>query len=442
MATRIPPAAPHRVASGELVAPQAMRRAWRVLIGSFLVFALLLAGTGFGLARYWWSATRPQGAYVVRIAAVPGASVRPRQQINFKVLEERSTVSEGDTVQTPRDGRVFIRLFNDTTVELSGGTEVVFEQLRTQQYVNRRATVILKQTRGRVIVTTSPTTGFAATTLEVRTNSGGVEARQADTRFRVLVLPADERTSETTSVSVLAGGTVAVTGTGAVEEIVPVSNGQQSTVVAGFPPTPPAAKGRDLLVGGNFPYTDADDIVKPGSHWVDIANDGSDGRGIKRGWAEILTEPVRGQPTRVLRFARDGGNVDNEQVGFRQVFALGELDDFDTVTLTADVKVSSHNLSAGGERGSEYPLIFLLRYKDANGDQKEVGHAFYAYNDGRYRAVSDTNTGFQVQPGVWTAHTWDVAALLPKPYRLVQVDVYASGHDFDAAVANVAIVAK
>lgn len=424
------------------VAPHATHRAWRVLIGSFLVFTLLLGASGFGLARYWWSATRPQGAYVEHIAVGPGASVRPRQQINFKVLEEGSTVSEGDTVQTPRDGRVFIRLFNQTTVEVSGGSEIVFEQLRTQQYVNRRATVILKQIRGRVIVTTSPTTGFAATTLEVRTNSGGVEARQPGTRFRVLVLPADADARETTSVSVLDGGSVMVTGTGAVEEHVSVGNGQQSTVTAGTAPTLPVMKGRDLLTGGTFPYADADDIVKPGSHWLDIANDGADGRGLNRGRAELLTEPVRGQPTHVLRFARDGGNVDNEQVGFRQVLTFGEVDDFDSVVLTADVKVASHNLSAGGVQGSEYPMILLLRYKDANGDQKDVGHAFYVQNDRGYNTQNSVVTGFQVQPGVWTPHTWNIKSLVPLPYRLVQVDVYASGHDFDASVANIAIVAK
>lgn len=435
-------AAPRRPTAIEDEKPLIVRKAWRILIGSFLVFTLLLAGAGVGIGSYLWSATRPLTGTVEHITGSTQASVRPRQQIGFKVLNEGDTVDEGDTVRTPRDSRVTIRLFNQTVVELSGGSEVVFEQLRTQQYVNRRATIILKQTKGRVIVSTSTITGFAATTMEVRTNSGGVEARQPGTQFRVFVMPGDDDGRETTNVSVLGGGAVIVAGTGAVQETVALANGQQSVVVAGVAPTAPTTHVRDLLIGGNFPYADADDILKAGSHWADIANDGNDGRGVARGRAEIVTELVRGQPTRTLRFARDGGNTDNEQVGFRQAFAFGELDEYDAVNLTVDVKVVNHSLSAGGEQGSEYPVIVLLRYKDANGDAKDVGHAFYTQNDRGYNTRNSTTTGFPVQPGVWTPHTWDLKSLVPAPYRLVQMDVYASGHDFDAYVANLAIVAK
>ena len=64
-------------------------------------------------------------------------------------------------------------------------------------------------------------------------------------------------------------------------------------------------------------------------------------------------------------------------LGIKQTLTFSELDEFDSVVLSADMKIVSHSLSAGGERGSEYPLIFLVRYVDAKNDPVEAARAFY-----------------------------------------------------------------
>jgi len=418
------------------------RKAWRVLIASFLVFTVLISSAGAGFFVYRARATSQRTGHVDQIISGSQVLVQPPQQIGFKVLAS-DTVAEGYTLQTPPDTRVRIVLFDGTGVELSGGTRMKFEQLRSPQYLNRSATIILRLDAGRAIIDTSAATGFARANIAIRTPSGTVEARQPGTRFRVLVLPSQDMTTETMSVSVLEGLTVVVSSAG---QQVTVNNGQQTTVTAGLAPDSPTIKQRELVANGTFAF-EAQDIGKPATRWQEIApltDDGGDSRGVAPGRAELVPDTViRGQKTTSLHFVRAGGNVDNNQVGLEQVFPFGETDEFDQVTLTADVKVVSHSLSAGGDIGSEYPLIILLRYADSHGiPLPDKGWAFYAQNDAGNRTNNGTLIGQQVTPNTWSTFTLDLKTLRPAPYKLVGLQLYASGHDFDAYIANVSIIAK
>jgi len=232
--------------------------------------------------------------------------------------------------------------------------------------------------------------------------------------------------------------------TGANQQVT-LTNGQQTTVMAGLAPDSPTVKQRELVANGTFAF-EAQDIGKPANRWQEIAPlaDDGDDRGITPGRAELVPDTViRGQKATSLHLVRAGGNVDNNQVGVEQVFPFGETDEFDQVTLTADVKVISHSLPAGGDIGSEYPLIILLRYEDSHGiPQPDKGWGFYAQNDVGNRTNNGTLIGEQVVPNTWTSFRLELKTLRPAPYKLVGLQLYASGHDFDAYIANVSIIAK
>ncbi len=258
---------PDPVSAGDTQAASTRRKAWRVLIVSFLVFTVLMTSAGAGILSYRTNATRPRTATVSQIVTGVQASVQKHQQIDRKVLAEGDILDEGDTVRTPQDTRVRIALFDGTSVELSGGTTMTIERLRTSQYLDRGATIVLQQDTGRVIIGTSADTGFVRANIAVRTRSGMIEARQPETNFRVLVLPEQDGVPETTSVSVLGGPAVSVTGAG---QQVTVNNGQQTTVTVGLTPTAPTVKQRELVANGTFSF-DAHDIGKPTTRWHEIA---------------------------------------------------------------------------------------------------------------------------------------------------------------------------
>jgi hypothetical protein len=64
-------------------------------------------------------------------------------------------------------------------------------------------------------------------------------------------------------------------------------------------------------------------------------------------------------------------------------------------------------------------------------------------NDDGNRTDNGKVLGLPVKANTWTdTFHWDLKQTYPVPYKLVSILVYASGHDYDAYVANISIVAK
>lgn len=426
------------LASAPRSAHAQMRSAWRVLLVSFACFSLLAAGVTAGLTTYRANATKPRGGNVRQIATGNQAQVRSRQQSFWHDLAEGSAIGEGDTIRTGDDTHMTVALFDDSTVELSANTEVTFAQLRASQYIAANAAIQLQQDHGYLIVTANANSAFDRVAVNVRTRGSTIEARQRGTRFRVLVLPGQQDDPGRVDVSVLDGPNVTVEGAG---QRVTVANGQQTVVSVGAAPTAPSVKQRELVENGNF-QLGANARDRMPNHWEGYADDGGDGAGT-RASAEIVPETVRGQSVNAVHFVRAGGNVDSDLIGMRQPLTFSELSEYDSVVLSADVKIISHSLSGGGALGSEYPVVFLVRYVSAKNDPIEAGRAFYVQNDDGNRTATSVLQGTQIKPGVWaeTFH-WDLKQAYPVPYKLVSIQVYASGHDYDAFIANISIVAK
>jgi hypothetical protein len=426
------------IPSAPITAERQMRRAWRVLLCSALCFALIAGAVGFGVTTYRTNATRPRGGTVLSLLTGNQAQVRGRQQAFWHDIAANAAISEGDTIRTGDETRLRVSLFDDTLVELSANTEVTFDQLRASQYLDRNATIGLRQDSGRVVVTGSKQSHFAHTQTTVVTRGAVVDTHQSGTSFRVLVIPGLPDEADRTDVSVLDGGDVTVSGAG---QQVAVANGQQTVVYAGSAPTAAAIKRTELIDNGDFKNVAR---AQSPAHWEVKRDDGGDGNLNRATW-ELVPEMVRGTPVTALHFYRTGGNTDGDLVGMQQAFAFGELDEYDSVILSADVKVAGQSLSGGGNFGSEYPMTFLIRYLTQRNDPIEKGIGFFAQNDSGNPTVTATLTGKAVKAGEWTAVQWDLKDLrqvYPAPYRILNILVYASGHDYDAFVSNLSIVAK
>jgi hypothetical protein len=418
-----------------------MRSAWRVLLVSFACFALLATGLTAGFTTYRANATKPRGGTVGQIITGSQAQVaqaRARQQSYWYDIANGGSINEGDTIRTGDDTQITVSLFDGSLVELSANTEVMFERLRASQYIDKNAAITLRQDYGRVVVTANPETVYNRMLIAVHSLSSTIEAHQPGTRFRVLTLLGQQDDPGHVDVSVLNGPDVTVAGAG---QRVTVANGQQSLVAVGAAPSAPTVKQRELVENGTFQLgANAHDQMP--THWEGYADNGGDGSGV-RATEEIVPETIRGAAVNALHITRTGGNVDSDLIGIRQTLAFSELDEYDSVVLSADVKIVSHSLSGGGALGSEYPVVFLVRYVSAKNDPIEVGRAFYTQNDDGNRTATNVLQGTQIKPGVWadTFH-WELKQAYPVPYKLVSIQVYASGHDYDAYVANISIVAK
>lgn len=414
------------------------RSAWRVLVASFLCFSLLTAGVAASFVTYRANATKPRGGTIHQIVTGNQVQVRSRQQSFWHDVAAGGTISEGDTIRTGDGTSVSVLLFDDSRVDLSANTEMTFDRLRASEYFAKNATIQLRQEYGRIIVSATANATYDHILVDVLTQGSTIEARQPGTRFRVLVLPGQLDVPGRVDVSVLSGPDVTVAGGG---QRVSVANGQQSIVTAGTTPSAPSVKQRELVENGTFQLGANAQSQLP-THWERVADNGGDGVGI-RATEAVVPETIRGQPVNALHFLRTGGNVDSDLIGVRQTLAFSELDEYDSVVLSADIKIVSHSLSGGGTLGSEYPVVFLVRYVTAKNDPSEIGRAFFVQNTDGNRTATNVLQGTQIKPGVWTdTFHWDLKQVYPVPYKLVSIQVYASGHDYDAYVANVSILAK
>ncbi len=405
---------------------------------SFVAFALVASGCLIGLHTYRANATRPRTGLITQIGTGAQIQVRPRQELRLRAVTVGDTLSEGDTIITGAETSATITLFDGTTLALSGDSTLSFERLRASEYIGSRATIVVRQQKGRAIVTISAIPAFSQTAIDVMTQSGVVQAHQPATSFRVLVLPAAGTTGATTSVSVLSGTAITVASD---TQTVTLHSGQQSVVAAGGVPSLPALKQRELVDNGAFqPGTDPQ--TQPASHWLRIDDD-NNANGTVPAHMTIESVAIGDQTVDALHFVRTGNNADSYLIGVKQSLAYSQLDEFDSVILTADVKIVSHSLSAGGEQGTEYPVIFLLRYHDGKGNSVDKGIGIYTHDEASYPTNNGTVIGRAISAdGGYTRITWDIKHLVPMPRELYEMRIYASGHDFDASIANISIMAK
>jgi len=100
--------------------------------------------------------------------------------------------------------------------------------------------------------------------------------------------------------------------------------------------------------------------------------------------------------------------------------------------------VRAASLSGGGYLGTEFPLMLRLRYRDAAGEGQVWYRGFYYQNPERRPA----ERGQLVAQDTWTSVRFDLAELPERPMFLYALEVLGAGHDFDAVVADIRLVAE
>jgi len=118
--------------------------------------------------------------------------------------------------------------------------------------------------------------------------------------------------------------------------------------------------------------------------------------------------------------------------------------------LTLDVKVISHNLSAGGDVSPafEWPVRVHVGYTLASdpGQTQLWIHGFYVDPPGDGSRVVDPGQGIiaeyedtQVSAGVWSTHTFDLASELPDLGEITRIGVGGAGWSYEGLVDNVVL---
>ena len=395
---------------------QAERLAWRLLLLATVLFLALVFGGWSAVRWYIGNAIVVNQGFGRLIEGV--GLIQRAGHTEWIELPEVPIIDEGDTIRTSAGTRVFMRLFDFSTVLIYPDTTLQVVQLRRGRFGPVDRTVVLSLERGRVHVGVAPDEPPYETlqgSFEVQTPYGLVGLQ--DGSYSLEVIP-DEST-----VLVRVGKAIAH----AAGASLTVGTSQRVRIPKNTAPVGPLPIPRDVLRNGSLQDGVPGPAGQPGrpSHWT------------------VLDLSEREPPGRVSWEIEDGqGKVSFERVGeghgetiIRQ--AVGrDLSDTASVLLAAEVRVDSHSLSGGGFAGTEYPLMLRVVYEDINRTKTVWVHGFFVHN----RDELPVREATAVRAGEWSSYEVNLLQLVPRPAHIERLEVLAAGWNYRSAVRNVRLV--
>jgi hypothetical protein len=155
----------------------------------------------------------------------------------------------------------------------------------------------------------------------------------------------------------------------------------------------------------------------------------------------------------VLRLIRADNASSHGQTGCSQGFEPAStgvtVTQYDQLYLRANFQVNEQSLSLCGVQGSECPLMIRMDYVDVNGNPRNWFHGFYTFvssnDDSPLRCASCSQEHEQVNSEMWYTYVSDnlFTSFPPdqRPARILSVQFYASGHQYDVFISEIALLA-
>jgi hypothetical protein len=198
----------------------------------------------------------------------------------------------------------------------------------------------------------------------------------------------------------------------------------------------------DLLANGDFRDLNATGTQQLLAGWFCSNGPNDNPRGSYR------SQMVEG--TMTLRLERFDNATSHGSTSCLQSFGQGlDLSGYSHLALRMRFMIHAQSLSVCGNEGSECPLMLRMDYVDETGEPKIWYHGFYASGESQLelplRCDSCPQEHESINPRMW--YTYDSGNLLnlfpvnQKPISMINLWFYASGHQYDVQVADVALLA-
>jgi hypothetical protein len=396
------------------------RLAWIILNTAFGIFCSLSILIPASIYWYAMTTTVPLETELTSVRDTvfignsdtgPSSSVVDGSTI---ALEENLTVSTDDTSQA------ILTFADDSSLTLYSDTTITLHQAQEPRFgfSSRPTQIDVEVDKGRVRATASR--NREDLTFDIKTPQAVVELGQGSFSIEV----GENGTQVTTRL----GQANVISG----ERSVLLNQGQRAVVGPETPISEPLPAAQNLLSSSTF--TLGEDSVWQ-SYTIDLTED-----------VTTTATTVIYQNRPVLNLRSEGEDNIHTEVGVTQIVERN-VRDFQSLRLFAEVRLIYQSLPAGGQAGSEFPIMLHLAYKDDDGNDRDWFHGFYyepkppnyiLYND-------PNNSNEQIARYIWYPYESDnlLTTLGPaKPVYIKSVRIYASGWIYDSMVANISLLAE
>jgi hypothetical protein len=387
------------------------RLVWRVLLAAFAAWMALVALAVYGLV-----------AWVHTSTVLAPASLQVAQGIVLfqdrgagPLLNARHgmTLQEGDALEVKDNSLAHLELPGRATLHLGPNARLGLADLRQGRFNPTAGRIAFEHVAGTVRVQVEPE---MPTPLSLETPYGTVTMGAGDYLVAVRGPWAEVY---------VRGGAATLS---VYSETLALGAGQRARLAVDAPAAGPFAGAANLVANGDF----AAGLDGWRARDTQEAN-----RPDRLGQRAIVGETIEGVERPALRVTRASTFGTHNETGVEQDLHV-DVAVYPRLMLSALVKVEVASLSGGGYLGTEYPLMLRLRYRDAAGNGQTWYRGFYYQNaEGR-----PTGRGELVPRGEWARVQVDLSALPERPVFLYSLEVLGAGHDFDALVTDVRLVAE
>lgn len=394
-------------------AARARRRAWIWLLTAFGVWCVLAGSVAVTGWTYRRNATEsPPATLAIERGTVFYSGAAAADQVRAR---PGMTADEGGVVEVGENGRAALDLFDGSTVRLMGNTRLELSQLRVGKFNADHTRLILGVVEGAAHFNVAGRLPYGREVI-VQTPHGRISLSKGE----YLVWVQDDGTRVSSYVGQAKAGVD--------DTAVRIRDGQRALLPTDGFPRGPFPLAENLLRNGDF--------ARQFQGWT-MLDKSEPGRPDVGGTRRLVEETIAGRRLQALRISRETLKDTHNETGIAQEVNR-DVSAYRSLAVTAWVKVNRASLSGGGYLGSEYPVMFRIQYTDEQGGRPGWTHGFYVANP----EMRPTENGELIPAGDWFPFLGRLTDLPDRPIFIRSIEVLSAGHDFDASIADIRLMAE
>jgi hypothetical protein len=322
---------------------------------------------------------------------------------------------EGGVVEVGDNGLATLDLFDGSTVKLMGNTRMELSLLRVGKFNPDHTRLVLGMIEGAAHFTIAGKLPYGREVI-LNTPHGKVSLSKGE----YLVWVQDDGTRVSSYVGQAKAGVD--------DQAVRIRDSQRALLPPDGFPRGPFPLDENLLKNGDF--------SRQFGGWT-MLDKYEPGRPDVGGTRRLVDETIAGRRVQAMQITRDTDKDTHNETGITQDINR-DVSAYRDLAVTAWIKINSASLSGGGYLGSEYPVMFRVNYTDERGGRPGWTHGFYFANPEN----RPTDNGEIIAQGEWFPFLGRLTDLPDRPVYIKSIEVLSAGHDFDAEVADIRLIAK
>lgn len=385
------------------------RLAWATLVVSFLVFLALVYLLPHAF-RAIVESIRQDVSVHVRVISGQEVYVHAAGSPSWVVRFDEAILNPGDSIRTDENSRAFLVLPDDSTVLMYPNSRLLLVSSSLVRYQPEKIQVVLEQVRGRTRIGVAPVRSPESRVFRVRAPTFTATLMEGSYTVEVI-------TESRSSLGARLGNALVSDG----ERVLSLSARERVTTEDGHLPAAPQPAAQDLVQRGDFSGTNSDYLAD----WIE------EDRSIDA-------------PSGTVTIEDDGVHLKRVGEGHGQSVFLQQVNrdvwDFEELVLRARVKAVHQSLPGGGWKGTEYPIMLRILYRDISGEEREWSRGFYYYVTSEEGFLTSNAT--RIGQDTWYTYEQNILHLAQRPVFIRTVELVASGRSYEGVVQYVSLVGE